>query len=217
MAIRRPSEGMNKPGWRFYDIVDNPEYQYGENLVTEYTDIVGIECTYYMSDASVLPDQLYGEKQDVEYKEGKLTKVIYEVGEIPTIYSMFGVMAQDTIVAYIPRSVFKRDVSQTEAPKVGDVVKVPMYPFDFNDETDRAGRTFEIIHVAQDTSIFQYRSLVYVFNMIPYRFSEESTSAEGVSSDLSTETPSITAFGDNEWIDDNKQIDNSVDSTIYGY
>jgi hypothetical protein len=217
MPIRRPSQGMNKPGWRFYDIVDNPEYQYGENLVTEYTDIVGIECTYYISDQSVLPDQLYGEKQDVEYQDGKVTKIIYEIGEVPTVYSMFGVMAQDTIVAFMPRSVYKRDVSQTEVPKVGDVVKIALYPFDFSDDQDRAGRTFEIIHVAQDTSYFQYRSLVYVFNMIPYRFSEESQSAEDVSSDLSTTSPSITAFGDNEWIDENKQIDTSVDSSIYGY
>jgi len=223
MAIRRPLSGMNRPMWRFYDIIDNPEYQFGENLVTEYTDITGIECYYLISDQSVLSDPLYGEKQDVEYKEARKTKIIYEIGEIPTVYSMFGVMSQDTIIAYIPRSVYKRDVSQTEVPKVGDVVRIPMYPWDFTDDPIDAGRAFEIIHVAQDTSIFQYRSLVYVFNMIPYRFSEESDSARLASYDIDdtqpwdTTTPSITGYGDNTWIDENKEIDNSVDSSIYGY
>ena len=217
MAIRRPSDGMAKPQWRLYETIDNPEYQLGENLVTEYTDIVGIACTYYISDTAIEPDQLYGEKMDVAYKDGMETKIIYDVSEIPTIYSMFGVMAQDTITAYIPRSVFKRDVSQTEPPKVGDVVKIPMYPNDFSDDPAKAGRTFEIQHVAQDTSYFQYRSLVYVFNLIPYRYSEESVSAADVSSDLSTTSPSITAYGDNEWVDENLDSDPTIDKGVYGY
>lgn len=222
-AIRQPQGGAEKPKWNIYDVEDNPEYQLGENLVTEYTDIVGINCTYYISDQSVLPDQLYGEKMDVEYKTGKETRIIYEVGEIPTLYSMFGMMAQDSIIAYIPRTVYKRDVSQTEPPKVGDVVRVPMYPWDFSDDlVADGGRAFEIIHVAQDTSIFQYRSLVYVFNLIPYRYSEESDSARAVSydiDDLNATTPSISAYGDNDWIED--QIDEEtyadVDASIYGY
>ena len=208
MAKIRRTGNQNKPNWRFYNKPqdDNPEYQLAEGLAAEYTDIVGMDCTYYINDTTVEADPLYGEKMDVEYETGMPTKVIFEIAEIPTIYTLFGVMAQDTIVAFIPRSVYKRDVSQTQPPKIGDVLKVPLYPSDFLDNFSSGGRTFEIIHVAQDTSIFMYRSLVYVFNLVPYRYSEESTSAAEVASDISTLSPHISAFGDNEWIDDNKDL-----------
>lgn len=216
MTIRL-KESSAKPSWKFYDqpADDNPEYRLAENLVMEFTDIVGMSCTYYINDTAVEADQLYGEKQDVEYEDGKDTKIIYELGEIPTIYTLFGVMAQDSIISYIPRSVFKRDVSSTQSPKVGDVVVVHNYDDDVSDNLE--GRTFEIIHVAQDTSIFQYRSLVYVLNLIPYRYSEETVDAAEVSSDISTSAPHISAFGDNEWIDENKDVKDGTDTSIYGY
>lgn len=215
----RNNIGNAKPTFEIYDIKDNPEWQLAENMVAEFTDISGIKVTYYIRDNVISPpDVLYGETQDIEYKEGKETKILYEVGEIQTLYSMFGMLATDQIIAHIPQSVYVRDVSQTELPKPGDVVKVHWYTNDFAN-TD-IGRTFEIMHVAQDQAIFQLRSLVYVLYLKPYRFSEESDSAREVSSDLTTSLPGISAFGDNDWIETQSQAISAydgIDTSIYGY
>lgn len=232
MKLRR-NIGSAKPELEIYNIKDNPEYKLAESVAAEFTDISGIKCTYYQSDRSVLPDELYGETQDKEYLDGRDTKILYEVGEIPTLYSMFGMLATDQIVAHIPQCVYRRDVSRTNPPCVGDVIVIPHYRDTPFMET-LSGRTFEIIHVAEDQSIFQLRSLVYVFNMIPYRFSEESDSARSVSMDIddlydpnsayqrfpSTDTPSITAYGDNSKIETESQALSAydgIDTSIYGF
>jgi hypothetical protein len=133
---------------------------------------------------------------------------------------MFGMIATDQIIGHIPQSVFIRDVSYTTLPKPGDVVKVGWYTDDFTTDYTNMGRTFEIVHVAQDQAIFQLRSLVFVLYLKPYRFSEESDSAREISSDLSTELPGISAFGDNDWIkteSDALSAYDGIDKAIYGF
>lgn len=213
--MRLPQHSLNKPQWNLYNLTDNPDHQLAESFVAEFTDITGITCTYYRRDPSVLPDQLYGETQDAEYLEGKETKIIYDVGDIPTVYSMFGMLATDSIVAHIPQSIYRRDVDPNTAPTsstvpmVGDAIYIPYF-----------NRSFEVMHVAEDDKIFLLKSLVWVLNLKPFRFSEESDSAADVSADITTTTPSITAFGDNDYIEEQSNtIDtySDVDSTIYGY
>lgn len=217
----RKQIGTNKPNWNMYDphYEGNPEYLLVESVTAEYCDITGIKCTYYIRDnITTPPDILYGETQDITYKEGKQTRILYQVAEIETLYSMFGMMATDQIIAHIPQCVYIRDVSDEMLPKPGDVIKMEWYYSDFNNEIN-SGRTFEIMHVAQDQAIFQLRSLVYVLYLKPYRFSQEGEMSEEMSSDLSTTLPGISAFGDNVFIDE--QVDQTayigIDKSIYGY
>lgn len=233
MKLRRVNVGSAKPQLDTYDIKENPEWRFAEGIAAEFTDASGIKCIYYKKDFSIQPDPLYGETQDVEYLEGKQTKILYEVGEIPTLYSMFGMMATDQIVVHIPQIIYRRDVSQTQPPAVGDAIVIPHYR-DIAFMKTLSGRTFEIIHVAEDQVIFQFRSLVYSLYMIPYRFSEESESARKISMDMddlydpnnvfqrypNTDTPSITAYGDNDYINtesDALSAYDGIDTKIYGY
>lgn len=220
MSFRKQFGGIGTGNWKTYDVYDNPEWKLAQSMAVEFTDIAGIEAIYYCQDSSVLPDQLYGETQDKAYLAGKNTKVVMEVGEIPTTYSMFGMIATDQLVVHIPQATYKRDVSQTIPPKVGDVVVLPFYrDVPGMASTTTQGRTFELIHVAEDQNIFQLRSLVYSLYMIPYRYSEDSDSAKDVSSDLGTGTEGISAFGDNDYIEvESAKIDtySDVDRSIYG-
>lgn len=226
MAVEKESlslPGTSKPTWSIYDIHQNPEYQLAESLAMELNDIAGIEMYYYAKDPSITPDVLYGETMNAEYLSGKKTKGIYEVGEIPTVYSMFGMIATDQLVLHIPQGTWKRDIGSTALPAVGSAVVLPWYRGQNSPDYTSigpSGRTFEIIHVAEDQNIFQLRSLVYSFYCIPYRFSEESQSAADISSDLSSTSPSITAYGDNEWIETQSDAIDSyddVDTKIYGF
>lgn len=220
MKLRR-NIGSAKPELEIYNIKNNPEWELAESVAMEFTDISGIKCTYYQKDQLIQADPLYGETQDAEYLDGKKTKILYEVGEIPTLYSMFGMVTTDQIVAHIPITIYTRDVSKIEMPKPGDVIVVDWYRNMFPCEwEDLSGRTFEILHVAQDQSIFQLRSLVYVLYLSPYRFSEESQDARDISSDLSTEYPGISAYGDNLWIEtasDALSAYDGIDTSIYGF
>lgn len=233
MSFRQQFTNRGKGTWSTYDIHDNPEWKLAESIALEFCDVAGIEVVYYRQDPTVEQDILYGEAQNKEYVVGKPTKIVFEVGEIPTTYSMFGMIATDQLVAHIPQSTYRRDVSQTIPPKVGDVVVVPFYR-DIAFMATLSGRTFEVIHVAQDQNIFQLNSLVYSIYMIPYRFSEESETARAVSMDIDdlydpnnalgqrypeTDTPSITAYGDNEYIEEQSQLIDDyddVDRSIYG-
>lgn len=213
--------GSAKPQLNIHQLKDNPEWMLAESIVTEFTDATGIKILYYRKNEAISPDPLYGETQDVEYHFPVETKILYEVGEIPTLYSMFGMMATDQIVAHIPQSVYHRDVDITEMPKPGDVIKVWWYRKDVPEEDELNHRTFEISHVAQDQAIFQLKSLVYVLYLMPYRFSEESDSAREAATDLDTTTfTGISAFGDNEWIDTQSQAMSAydgIDTGVYGY
>lgn len=223
----------SKPQLDIYDIKENPEWRLAESMAAEFTDTSGIKCIYYPKDLSIKSDELYGETQDVEYMEGKSTRVLYEVGESPTLYSMFGMVATDQILVHLPQITYRRDVSQTRPPCVGDAIVIPHYR-DIALMKTLSGRTFEVIHVAEDQVIFQLRSLVYSLYLIPYRFSEESKSAKDISMDIddlydpenafqrfpNTDTPSITAFGDNDWINtesDALSAYDGIDTSIYGY
>lgn len=222
MKLTRKNIGSAKPELEIYNIKDNPEWLLAESVAAEFTDATGIKIMYYQRDTTVLPDPLYGETQDAEYLEGKPTKILYEVGEIPTLYSMFGMITTDQIVAHIPQCIFYRDVSKTVLPRPGDVIQVKWYRSDFNEGNDHniSERTFEINHVAQDQSIFQLRSLVFVLYLQPYRFSEESQDARDISSDLSTTFTGISAYGDNVWIETESQAMSAydgIDTEIYGY
>jgi len=211
---RNPLIGSNKPNWNIYDLKDNPEYWLAESYATEFVDISGIEVVYYIRDNNIPADPLYGETPTKGFETGRATRMVYEVGEIPTLYSMFGMVATDNIVAHIPRSTWFRDISISAAPKPGDAIIIPWYTNDYNSEV--AARTFEVTHAAHDQAIFQLRSLVHVLYLRPYRFSEESQSARDISSDLSTLLPGISAFGDNEWVEANRYDDPDVDESVYG-
>lgn len=220
MSLRKQFDG-GKGSWAAYDVIDNPEWKMAESMVMEFTDVAGIFAVYYNQDATVLPDQLYGETQDKAYLTGRETKVVMEVGEIPTNYSMFGMIATDQLVVHMPQATYRRDVSQIIPPKVGDVIVLPFYRSENTSlgEDPLQGRTFELIHVAVDQNIFQLRSLVYSMYMIPYRFSEESVSAEDVSSDLPTGSTMASAYGDNSYIEEeSEKIDDysGIDRSIYG-
>ena len=224
MKIRKKNIGTAKPNLEIYNVRDNPEYLLAESVAAEFCDATGIKIAYYVRDNAIQPDPLYGETMDAEYKEAKETKILYEVGEIPTLYSMFGMVATDQIVAHIPQSVYYRDISQTEKPKPGDAIVVHWYRGSFEEDPDPDERAFEINHVAEDQSIFQLRSLVFVLYLMPFRFSEESDSARNISlaiHDVDTnQPPSISAYGDNVWIDtesDAMSAYNGIDTTIYGF
>ncbi len=209
-----------KPAWSISPSSENPEWLLAESYATEFTDISGIKCTYYQKSNTVVADVLYGETQDVEFLDGKDTKILYEVGEIQTVYSMFGMIANDQIVAHIPKAVYVRDVSSTEMPKPGDVITINWYRSEFTLDGDDSGRTFEVVHAAQDQAIFQLKSLVFVLYLKPYRFSEGSDSARDVSSDLETGLETISAFGDNDWIStqsDALSAYGNIDKSIYGF
>lgn len=212
--LRNPLVGPNKPDWNIYDVKDNPEYWLAESYATEFCDIAGIACIYHSRDNTIKADPLYGETPTIGYLAGKSTKIIFEVGDISTLYGMFGMVATDAIVAHIPQATWYRDVSKTEVPKPGDVVMIPFYQQNY--DGIMSGRSFEITHAAFDQALFQLKSLVHVLYMIPYRFSEESQSARDVSSDLSMDMPGISAYGDNTWIDENAYTSPDVDSSIYG-
>ena len=212
--LRNPLVGPNKPSWNLYQIKDNPEYHLAESYAAEFCDIVGIECTYYSRDNSEVADVLYGETPTIGYKTGKVTKIIYEVSEIPTLYSTFGMVATDSLVAHIPQAVWYRDVSKVEMPKAGDVIVVSFYQQSYDGVI--AGRTFELSHAAQDQNVFQLKSLVHVLYLIPYRYSMESVSARNVSSDLDLTTVGISAYGDNAWVEENAYVSPDVDKSIYG-
>lgn len=218
--IHRKQFGGKGP-WQTYDVIDNPEWKLAEAMAVEFTDIAGIQAIYYNQDTTVIPDPLYGETQDKAYLDGKETKIIMEVGEIPTNYSMFGIVATDQLLVHMPMATYRRDISQTIPPIIGDVIVIPYYRGVMNSlgEDPIEGRTFELIHVDVDQNLFQLRSLVYSLYLIPYRFSEESESAADVSSDIDTNSPSISAYGDNVYIDsESNKIDtyDDVDRSIYG-
>jgi hypothetical protein len=208
---RTPRGGINKPQWELYDIRYNPEHSLAESLIMEYTDIVGIKVTYHIRSNDVTYDTLYGEHTGTTYEDGKATKLIYNVDEEPNLWSSFGMFGGDILITHIPQGTWKRDISATIEPKIGDVVTIDWYsPF------VGEGRTFEVAHVDDDDKTFQLKKMVYILVLRPYRFSEQSTSAEA----LAMASAPISAYGDNEWIEEQSDaIDDydDVDTKIYGY
>lgn len=216
------ASNLMKPKWDLHHIEGNPEHDLFEGAIAEYTDIRGIKVKYYIYDDSVKSDYFYGETVRKRWLGSYETKLIYDPTEEPTLTTGFGINSDETIsFAAIPKFTFTRDVSGGVVkfhPKPGDVVVTI-----WND------RAYEIVDVSEEDKIFQLKKMVWSFVLKPFRFSEESESAEEISRftrrptdpDLtSTMSEPLTAFGDNEEIEnESNDIDNysDVDTEIYGY
>jgi len=205
-------KSMPKPTWKLYDLVDNPEHDLFDSFIVEFNDISGIEIDYHVMNVDTLNmDTLYGEATNTSYDSAKRTKVLYEVTEEPTIFKTFGMVSDDAIqYAFMPKTTFTRDISADVDPKVGDVIR-----------TLWNSRTYEIIDVGEEVHIFQLKKMVWEFILRPYRFSEQSTSAkELLPSNVNTLSDPLSAFGDNQWIEDASddiETYSDVDSSIYGF
>lgn len=200
---RRPNPGLTKPKWSLYDLQHNPEHDLLQGYIMEYTDIFGIKVLYYRRTESTPYDPLYGEHTNTEYDEGIETKLIYDVGEEPNLWSSFGMFGGDIITTHIPQGTWKRDISQTLTPMIGDVLHI-----------EWLDREFEIVHVDDDDRIFQLKKMIYILVLRPYRFSEQSDSA----AEIYTETMPMSGFGENAWIEtESDTIDayTDVDDSVY--
>jgi hypothetical protein len=235
------ASGLIRPKWDLHHLSHNPEHDLFESVIVEFTDISGIECLYYIRDESIEKDWLYGESDRTRYLEPKITRLIYEPTEEPTLTTGFGINSEEVISwASLPKLTLTRDVSAGYHPKPGDAI-ITMW----ND------RAYEIADVSEEEKIFQLKKMIWGFVLRPYRFSEESQSAERISrfnrppsphlstdrdvvnshghdneiphTDTGTLTTPLTAYGDNEEIEDESDEifdysqDPDIDSTIYGY
>lgn len=231
---------LEKPKLSIYQIAGNVEHNLFESLIVEYCDIAGFEVEYYVRDETTDDlDDLYGESlyQNTAFKPKKLTKVIYEVTEEPTITDGFGIHSEETIqYAFMPKHIFNRDVANPlglndpngdHQPVPGDVIKTI-----WND------RAYTIVDVAEESHIFQANKSIWEFILKPFRFSEESFSASAISpfdrpptenrTDIQTMTTPLSAYGNNEYIEnqsddiydyanDGDLAPNDVDTSVYGY
>ena len=199
----------SKVSWDLYESQDedNPEHDLFVQTVLEYNDIAGALVEYYIRYDADNTDRLYGETPEQIYAVARETKVIYTPTEELSILNAFGITSDETIqYMYIPHATFKRDISDTTDPMPGDVVKTPWN-----------SRSYEIVDVGQEAKIFMFRKHVWELIMRPFRFSEESDWSREAAS---TETPAISAWGDNSWLEtESDSIDDysDVDSSIYGF
>lgn len=194
----------SKPEWNMYDLEDNPEHKLFLGYITEFTDISGIVIDYYIRDGSIPMDQLYGESTNTEYLDPLRTKIIYEPTEEITSTTGFGIVSEDMIqYAFIPKYTFSRDVSGSINPKPGDVLKTL-----WNEQV------YEIVDVGEEEKIFQLKKMIWELILKPFRFSDQSDSAD------ITESAPISAWGDNAFIEEeSNEIDDysDVDEGVYGY
>jgi len=201
-----------RPTWDLHDIHDNIEWDLYQDYIVEFTDISGIIIDYYRRDTTIPMDQLYGESTNTEYLTPIETRLIYDVTEEATITSNFGIYSEDHIqYAMIPRFTFERDMDNTTiAPIPGDILV-----------TRWNNRAYEIVDTGEEEKIFQLSKMIYELILKPYRFSEQSESAKPPLIDKDeTLTSPITAYGENDWIEDESdEIDDygDVDSGVYGY
>lgn len=200
--------GIQKPQWNLYDIEGNQEHMLAESLIMEYTDIAGVQINYYIRSNAVEYDTLYGEHTSTAYEDPKMTRIIYEVADEPNLWSSFGMVGGDVITAHIPMNTWRRDVSKTVNPKIGDAVHIAWYQM--------ADRAFEVCHVDDDDKAFQLKKMIWVLILRPFRYSEQSESAE----DIAVTSKPISAYGDNTWIEEQSNTIDSyddIDTKIYGY
>jgi len=200
------------PQWNMYHPQDgNIEHDLYDSVIVEYNDIQGAKINYYIRDESIEMDRLYGESDNTAYLGPYESKITYDVTEEPTMSDAFGITSIDVIqYGWIPKSTFTRDISNEYNPKPGDVI-----------QTLWNERSYEVVDVGAEGSVFNLKKLVWEFILKPYRFSEQSESAEDISYDVdSTLSEPLTAYGDNEWIqDESEDIDaySDVDESIYGF
>lgn len=204
---------MSKPQWEMYDIVGNVEHDLFDSVIVEYNDIAGIEVYFYILDPSINYDTLYGESTEHSYLGPYTTKLVYDTTEELTMTNTFGIVSEDLIqYAEMPKTTFTRDVTASYQPKPGDVVKTL-----WND------RAYEVVDVSEESKIFQLKKLVWSFILKPFRFSatDETGHTDGAISpdiDPSTWTDPLTAYGDNEWLEEQSDsIEQVSDSAVYGY
>lgn len=203
-----------KPTWELYQVEDNVEHDLFENYIVEFTDISGIKINYFVLDESKLNlDRLYGEaeNQNESFLGPFQSKVVYDVTEEVSMTNSFGINSEDIIqFASIPKFTFSRDISGSFIPKPGDVVQTL-----WND------RNYEIVDVHEESRIFQLKKMVWEFILKPYRFSSDTESAKSIlKSPDSTMTNPLSAYGDNEWLEEeSEKIHNysDVDESVYGY
>ena len=218
---------QRRPEWQLYDIHHNVEHDLFEGYITEFTDISGIVCNYYIRDRRVELDTLYGESTNTNYLKPLRTKLIYEPTEEPTLTRGFGITSEEAIqYASIPKFTFTRDVSAGYHPVPGDVLVTPWN-----------NRAYEIADVAEEEHIFQLKKFIWGFILRAFRFSDQSDGAVGLKTtvgakepfrdfreptnkDIDTFTEPLTAFGDNEWIEEKSEevFDyEGIDTSVYGY
>ena len=215
--------GINttKPLWNLHHIQDNVEHDLFQSIISEFTDISGIICRYYIR-KEIDSDWLYGESVKTKYFGPYETKLIYEPVEEPTLTTGFGINSEEEIsFASLPKFTFSRDVSAGYHPKPGDAII-----------TIWNNRAYEIADVHEEEKIFQLNKMIWGFVLRPYRYSDESDSARDISrftrrpTDpnriLDTTTQPLTAFGDNDDIEyESDDIfdygPDTYDSSVYGY
>lgn len=227
------SQKLAKPKWDLHHLQNNVEHDLFESVIVEFTDISGIEILYYIRDQQVKKDYFYGESDRTRYLEPKQTRLIYEPTEEPSLTTGFGIYSEEVIsFASIPKLTLTRDVSAGYHPKPGDAI-ITLW----ND------RAYEIADVAEEEKIFQLKKMIWGFVLRPYRFSEESESAEriarfnrdpsppldtdrdkvdGVDDDdptipvreTGTLTTPLTAYGDNKELEDESDEIFDYDSDV---
>jgi hypothetical protein len=218
---------QRRPGWQLYDIHHNVEHDLFEGYIVEFTDVAGIFCDYYIRDRRVPLDTLYGESTNTNYLKPLRTKLIYEPTEEPTLTRGFGIHSEEVITyASLPKFTFTRDVSGGYHPVPGDVIVTPWN-----------NRAYEIADVAEEEHIFQLKKFIWGFVLRAFRFSDQSDGAVGIQTtvgaeepfrgfrdptnkDIDTFTEPLTAFGDNEWLEeesDKIEAYEGIDTSVYGY
>jgi hypothetical protein len=197
-----------KPKWELYDLKNNIEHELFEDYIVEFTDIAGIKIEYYIRDESIEMDTLYGESVNTKYLSGIESKLLYEPTAEPTLTTGFGINTDESIqYASMPKFMFSRDISAGYNPKPGDVIK-----------TLWNNRTYEIVDVHEEERIFQLKKMSWGFVLKSFRFSEQSISSKGISVDIdSTLTNALSAYGDNEYIENKSDENINYDNSIYGH
>lgn len=215
-----------KPTWNLHHLQDNVEHDLFESIISEFTDISGIVARYYIRDESRQKDYLYGENPASRYFGPYESKLVYEPTEEPTLTTGFGINSEDVISwTSIPKWTFSRDISAGYHPKPGDAI-ITLWN----------NRAYEIADVHEEEKIFQLKKMIWGFVLRPYRFSDESESAREISrftreptdrnnvnrhTDLDTTTEPLSAFGDNEYLEDESDdiydYPADYDTNIYGY
>jgi hypothetical protein len=202
--------------WSLYSNEITNEHLLFENLIIEFTDISGTEVYYYQIDPSNF-DPLYGEDPNVPYYHRRVTKMLSPVFGSPDIINIFG-MRDDIAVndMYIPKAIFQRDISETKAPTVGDIIYIPWID-----------RTLEITWVDDklDSGIFLNKSFSWQFSVRPFRYSKQNDTADTLAlhpgpADTNTTSKPLSAFGENIFIEsESEAIEDytGIDTTIYGY
>lgn len=222
-----------QPQWQLEDIsISNQEVIYYEDAIVEFTDIAGISIDYRMRDITIPSDRLYGEQSNVEYLPAKTTKILYDITEENNIIRSLGFTSDETIsFAEIPVYTFTRDVSASSIddwPPSGNDAPPDNY---LSNPVPRPGDvltvlwnnlSYEVVSVVDRNRVFQLQRKVFGLILKPYRYSEQSSSAKELLSDMDTTlTSPITGFGDNSWIEDESDdiydYGGDVDSSIYGF